>query len=243
MIAEIDIGNTRIKWRVRDGQRHVSRGVQPTRSILEGTPLALGDLQVISEARLCCVAMSEVGLKIQRQLFDQYAISARFAAVSQNAGGVVCGYHQLDSLGVDRWLALLAGYQLVAGAVVVVDAGSALTIDLVTADGTHLGGYIAPGQQLMRSALWQGTNAVKVPAVQVDEAMQPATNSAQAVALGGLLGAVAMVEKLSLQYAATPILTGGDGPLLSRALSIRGLHVKDLVLDGLAIEDVVFHRC
>ena len=54
-------------------------------------------------------------------------------------------YRQAEKLGADRWMALLAAAELTGGDQVVIDAGSAITVDLLRADGRHLGGAILPG--------------------------------------------------------------------------------------------------
>ena len=66
-------------------------------------------------------------------------MAVELAEVSAEAAGVTCGYKDFHQLGVDRWLALVAAYRKYAKPIIVVDAGSAVTIDIVDGDGLHLG--------------------------------------------------------------------------------------------------------
>ena len=144
MMLQIDVGNTQTKWRVVDGDSICSRGSQDTESLIH-SELDLSDVAGITEARLSSVADSRVAQAIKNQLATQFNIELQVATVSASAGGVACGYEDLRALGVDRWLALVAAYQLYQGAVLVVDVGSAMTLDLVSPDGQHVGGLHTSG--------------------------------------------------------------------------------------------------
>jgi len=135
---------------------------------------------------------------------------------------------------------MLAGYARVAGATLVVDAGSALTLDIISIEGRHLGGYIVAGQRLMRSALWRGTHAVKVAPTPVGNLLEPPTNTVDAVCNGGLLSATAMIEKIARQHCAAIVITGGDGRSLAAHLAEPALCVDDLVLEGLEVTGVAW---
>ena len=122
----------------------------------------------------------------------------------------------------------------------VVDAGSAITIDLIGPQGVHLGGYISPGLRLMREALWQGTAKVQVDRVESLNMLVPGTCTQDAVNRGCLLAVVATIEKLASQYPASIVITGGDATVVAEALSLTSDHVPDLVLDGLTVNGVEF---
>jgi len=236
MILDIDAGNSRIKWRLSGNGRVLAQDSQPTVELASGETLLLPETAAIDEVRLASVAGSKVVAALQKQ----FAGLLKVAQVSPSAGGVTCGYKQPDRLGVDRWLALVAAYQQFQQAVLVVDAGSAMTMDLVGPKGEHLGGYIVPGLRLMADALWQGTRDVKVTSGDFENMLVPGTNSQQAVDRGCLLVAVSAVENLASQYPAHILLTGGDAQHLADALSLDHSHRPDLVLDGLAIADINF---
>jgi type III pantothenate kinase len=136
-------------------------------------------------------------------------------------------------------LAIIAAWRQLGRACVVVDAGSAITIDCLDNSGKHLGGYIIPGIGLMRAALVAGTEKIRVDA---DEySLLPGLNTAQAVGHGGLLAAVAAVKMaadlLCRQLDVSPaiLLTGGDAPLLLATFGEEVIHAPELVFEGLGL--------
>lgn len=241
MMLQIDIGNTQAKWRVVDGDAIFARGAQATGSLIDGG-LDLSSISDITDARLSSVAGSSITQSVKKQLASQFDVDLQVAKVSASAGGVACGYEAFPTLGVDRWLALVAAYQLYQGAVLVVDVGSAMTLDLVSPDGQHVGGYILPGLRLMREALLRGTEKVKsdlaVDSIDAINMLVPGAITEDAVNRGCLLAAVATVEKLASTYPAAIVITGGDALPLIDALSLKTDHKPDLVLAGLAVAGI-----
>jgi len=154
-------------------------------------------------------------------------------------GELRSGYDQPETLGVDRWLAILAGWDLFRQHCVIIDAGSALTFDFIDETGGHLGGYIVPGRQMMIDALFGGTNGVRVNTSPV-HGIDHGQDTASAVQNGCFAMTLALIEKIILEgnegrRAVNIVLTGGDGELLLAKLPNVIVHKPDLVLDGLAL--------
>lgn len=150
--------------------------------------------------------------------------------------GVRIAYDEPARLGVDRFLALLAAHARCDGAALVVGVGTALTIDLLAADGRHLGGRIAPSPMLMREALH--ARATQLP-VSGGDYVAFAGDTADALASGCEGAALALVERslaeASARVGAEPSLLvhgGGAAALLPRLP--RACHAPVLVFDGLA---------
>ncbi len=254
MILQIDAGNTRIKWRVIEGSRSgnkgyrtvdkgcrtVAEGNQLTSSILTGEPLLLPTVTTLTMAQLSNVAGDTVIATLSKQLRAQFAISLQVAKVSPRVGLVSCGYTSLETLGVDRWLAVLAAFEKTGRAAVVVDAGSALTVDIVNSEGVHQGGYIVPGVRLLQESLWQGTDQVKVDQYGSGEQPIPGVTTEQAVSHGCILMLVAFIERLAAERRAELIITGGDALLIKSQLAVKADYCPDLVLDGLSTEGLGF---
>jgi len=171
-----------------------------------------------------------------------------FAEVRARCSGVVNGYHDVSQMGVDRWLALLATYEKYQSACLVVDVGSAATVDLLQANGQHLGGYIVPGLQMMNSALFRDTGRVKLESVNYADELRAGTSTREAVVRGlplMLLGLVRLAyDELSssshISQAPTVVITGGDSQYmvlqLRSQLNIEPVEwAPDLVLDGLRL--------
>jgi len=128
MILDIDIGNSYAKWRLTDGAVVYQSGSQATQSISDGLELPSG--VSISRVRLSSVASDSLQGDLVAQMKSQFNAEVTAAKVSSSTAGVICGYDDPSSLGIDRWLAMVASYSRYQASVLVVDAGSAMTLDL-----------------------------------------------------------------------------------------------------------------
>ena len=232
MRLEVDFGNTFVKWRIVDGKAVTQRG----REYLE--KLELPALS-ISEAWVGSVASSEANAQLADKIFDTYGVRAEFAEVTENAGGVTCLYEEPVRMGVDRWLALLAARHITKTPVVVVDAGSAVTVDLLSRDGVHVGGYILPGFSMQQSALLGQTAKVRFAQVESDNQFG-GNDTASCVAAGaGLVfdGLAMSLKQLrdNFDVDAQILLAGGDAWRLQERLGDTKLvaTVEEIVMDGL----------
>ncbi len=166
------------------------------------------------------------------------ALRARFAQVhvartSADYAGVRVAYAQPEKFGVDRFLGLLAARGL--GDVLVVGVGTALTIDLLDADGRHHGGLISASPTTMREALH--ARARQLP-LSGGEHVEFANDTADALASGCEGAAVALIERsLRLSGLAAPprlLLHGGGAAALLPWLP-QAEYRPAMVLDGLAV--------
>lgn len=241
MILELDCGNSLIKWRVVSvsGSDVLFAGsVAGIERLLE----ALFELPRLSllRCRLSSVRSALDTKQLTDRISGDFAIECVVARSLPHWAGVTNGYCEPGMLGVDRWLAMLAAFKLAPGACMVVDVGTAVTIDLVAANGQHLGGYICPGLRLMSDQLV--AHAQGLVGLQVGRRLDlsPGQNTADAVARGGVLMLRGFIEaQLALAPALfggqfTLFLTGGDAGSVG-ALSVKAHVVSDLVFVGLAI--------
>jgi len=161
-------------------------------------------------------------------------------APRQGLSGVQVAYPEVGALGADRWASLLAAHSTYPGATLVVDAGTALSLDLLEADGRHQGGWLCPGLTALRTSL--RTNAPVLADVGAsDPGDGPATDTAAAITTGTRLGYCGMADHLMQRLAAyaespvTVVYTGGDAPLLARSLDVAHQLDAELVLRGVAL--------
>jgi type III pantothenate kinase len=153
--------------------------------------------------------------------------------------GIRVSYAQPETYGVDRALAVFAAYHRYHGSCVVVDAGTALTVDAVSFDCSVLGGFILPGFAAQSIALAASTNLPVVNAAPPDDELGASTNDAIRLGIGyGLRAAVAdLVSRARRQSNAEDrvILTGSDARLIAPAFERTIDLVDHLVLEGLAL--------
>ncbi len=149
------------------------------------------------------------------------------------------GYDDPDGLGVDRWLGMLgARWSSAADALVVIDAGTAVTLDAVTTSGNHLGGGIVPGLTAMREALPTPIRPV-ADRIAPQTPPFPATNTRDAIDSATLLGLADLITGLRRRLAAsldaepTVFVTGGDAPNLAPFLGDEIRYEPALVVYGL----------
>ena len=234
----IDAGNTRVKWQLWEGP--VLRG-QGALSLEAASTLPEGPGALF----LSSVLRPGLESELLRAMEAQGWTLAYRAASAHAFPGLVPGYLEPARLGVDRWLALVALKARGRLPAVAVDAGSALTIDCLSPEGRHEGGWIVPGLTLAQRALFQGTDGVRGEGGwQWDASQAPPRHTAAAVAQGLLQQAMAFIAEVAQQGAMrwgpppTIVLTGGDGEALLPGLRHRLPHhalelAPALVLEGL----------
>ena len=159
----IDIGNTAMKWRytlnggvVQGGCRHGRDWAPVVELLLAGAPA-----QRLVSVWVASVAGREADAEVTRLLLAATGVQARFYYSRAEHHGVTNCYPEPVRLGVDRWVAMIEGFRRF-GPCIIVDCGSALTIDAVDAHGHFMGGYIVPGLGMLRGALLRDTADVHI---------------------------------------------------------------------------------
>lgn len=242
MILELDCGNSFIKWRVipvNDGAPAIEGVVVEVADLIRDLA---GKKGYVSRCRLVSVRSDIETRAIMDALSESLDIDVAKAKSAKRAAGVVNGYRDQQRLGLDRWLAIIAAYNLCGTACLVIDLGTAITVDLVAPNGTHLGGYIAPGMALLRSQLLAHTRRIQYDSAEAQFALSdtsPGKSTAEAVERGCLMMARAYVSshmdnaKHQLGSNFVTYVTGGDTLLAADLPAVR--CVPDLVFKGLAI--------
>ncbi len=144
-------------------------------------------------------------------------------------------------VGVDRLLNAAAAWDKMKQACIVVDAGTAMTVDFVDGEGTFHGGAIAPGVAMQLKALHEHTDALPLVTFRVPTADAWGKNTTEAILRGVYEGARGLVwrlvERYSEAYGAFPIViaTGGDAEALFGHDELVNRIVPDLTLQGMAV--------
>ena len=250
----LDVGNTRLKWGVlEDEQIHKTGHIAMHRIRDEGLGTLTSRLpRSVDTVYVCNVAGATFATRLSGVLGMHCGSEVHFAKPARQACGVRNGYRHPRRLGVDRWVAMIGAWAEVGSGCIVVDAGTAVTIDAVDDGGQHLGGQIFPGVRLMLEALAASTS--DIPAVGgrlrattgLDMFGDTTSKAVQHGAWNAVVGAVdrAITTLRSNAYDPELFLTGGDAARMLTALGTEPLHRPHLVLQGLArmLQDALDER-
>lgn len=246
MILTIDSGNTRTKWAIFNQANAVA-----ARGVIDNSQLAA----VPPEWAGCALAVisNVAGEVVAKRLKDMLVGMPRqyWLTSSAEAFGIVNAYEQPVRLGSDRWAAMIGARNYTAQHCLVVNAGTALTMDalLRDADGERCrfaGGAIVPGLHAMQQALRQRTHGVDAAIERDGRYAELPTNTADAVYTGALMAMTGAIEHMSLRLQRLTdssvhcMLSGGDAALLLESLRSSAVIsdivlVEDLVLRGLLV--------
>lgn len=240
----MDIGNSRIKWGVLedDGIRrtgHISQQKIREQGLAALTSKLPRRVDAVFASN---VAGASFATRLSGVIGMHCNVDVHFARTESHACGVSNSYRQARRLGVDRWVAMIGAWAEVGDACLIVDAGTAVTIDALDESGQHLGGQIIPGVSLMAETLAGQTS--DIPNIRRRAASQGrglemfANTTAGAVGHGALNALVGAIERAAQvmqenSHSATIILTGGDASRILKSLGEEPIHRPHLVLQGL----------
>lgn len=234
----VDIGNSRLKWGIEQaGSIRLGAAVDYRQADIHGELRSVWrSLAVPRKLAIASVAAPGMAAEIAewaRSLWPALELVVPQAATE--AFGVSNAYAQPEKLGIDRWLALLAAHRFYPGFSCIADCGTAITVDVIDADGRHLGGLISPGLLSMKKALAADTAALKFDPQHRMPGL--ADTTADAIDSGTLLAAAGLIETV-LRRQDEPcqlILSGGDAEPIAGQLRQAAIIDADLVLKGLSI--------
>ena len=242
----IDIGNTRIKWAHFDGAR-LGRQRASVHSGWSGADYArkvIGSGRGLERILVSSVAGEQVKRSLTLAARRAGAPMPEFVTSQRSRGGVTNGYLEPWRLGVDRFVASIGAFHLAKGRpVCVVGVGTAMTIDLIDAEGRHRGGAIIPAPTLMVDSLLRNTDGIRRRAQGGarggDSLFGRSTRAA--IVQGARYAAAALIDRAvgearALVRGRAPVvmLTGGGAPSVRPLLRSACISIPDLVLQGLA---------
>jgi type III pantothenate kinase len=233
-ILAVDAGNSRIKWGLWDG------------GWLRQDSVAKSDLRLLAVAWHALdrprhvIATNVAGAQVSEWL-DAWARSqglvVRWVTSQPEQLGVTNGYLEPAQLGADRWAALVAARHLAGGAALIVNAGTAVTIDALTQQGEFLGGLIVPGLDLMAAALARGTAGLPRGTGTIASFPRTTADAIASGAMQSVCGAVERMERALAERGPKPqiLLSGGAAQAIRDHVGRPARLVPNLVLEGLRI--------
>lgn len=236
MILLLDVGNTRLKWALAGPRGWLAQGAVQNQDI---GSLALSQWQNLPRPLRVIgvnVAGEALRVRIEGQL-ARWRLWPHWLRPQVAAGGVTNAYEQPNQLGADRWAALVAARRHTHAACVVVNAGTALTVDALDSSGTFRGGLILPGLSLMRQALAANTARLQVVGGLFRDFPTNTADAIQSGTVQAACGAVDRVRRLlgAAQEEVTTVLSGGGAAELTAHLEPPVITRDNLVLEGVEI--------
>lgn len=234
MILLIDSGNTRVKWRLVNGGKTELEGAGVF-DVSDPFERLRGLSVDISRVDVSTVGSEDDQLLLASNVREFTLAPITFHWAEACRDGLTSSYQDVARMGADRWHGMLAAWQITRAGCAVVDAGSAVTVDYVSDEGKHLGGYILPGLQMMRRSL-------KLEAARIGFDFESVLRTVPGVSTGecanhGLAwlteGVVRQVHRDVAEYGLQRIIvTGGDAERFIN-LGLQADRHEGLVLDGL----------
>ena len=240
-VLAIDAGNSRVKWGIRADGTWVAGGAAETADA-DAVADAIGGNVAVDRIVIANVAGERAAQTIAAALPAAKAVT--WLKSREVQCGVRSSYADPAQLGPDRWAALIGARHLRDGACVVVNAGTTMTVDALSADGIFLGGCIVAGYDLMRGALERNTARLRPSGGHFSFFPDKTDDAIASGAINALAGAV---ERMVIclrdtgEEEPTVMLSGGNAKLIEERLAARVVHVENLVLEGLVVigtEDV-----
>ena len=232
----VDIGNSRTKYitveSLNSEQYQVIPNEKLTHDWLDENWLGLEKIILATVSKTSTT-------HIIKQWTKKNAIKLSIIESEAARFGITSFYQEPVTLGVDRWLALLGAADLFPMKnILIVDSGTATTIDLLAANGKHKGGWILPGIDMMRMSLFENTSKVKVeqtalPQVNFGSNTQENVNNAcWAATLGAIELALVQAEKQKTCIELI-VLSGGNANNLSNLIHHHHSIENNLIFHGL----------
>lgn len=247
MLLAIDVGNTNVTFAVFEGDRpvvdwRVSTQADRTADEYAGLLLTLFEEKNIHFSQIDCVGISSVVPSTIESLVrfsnKHLKVSDPVVVSAEIDYGIQIKYNPVSDVGADRIVNAVAAHAKYSGPIIVVDFGTATTLDAVAADGTYLGGAIAPGIRISIDALFSRAARLTGVALEApDHAIGTTTaGSLQSGIVFGYAGQVdALVDRFcsEMEPGVTVVATGGQAELIAK-YSRTIQHVDELLtLEGI----------
>jgi len=236
MIVLIDIGNTRTKYSiVKDGNRNPLKAISNSSLTVDFL-----DANFKAATRMIVASVSEQQLteNLSSWCHTRKIIYQRVVSEAKK-NGVITAYQVPTQLGVDRWLTLIGAAEIFPNKnVLIIDAGTATTVDLLAANGQHQGGWILAGIDTLITSILATTTQVHANDKE-KESVAFGKNTSENVhnaAWGATLGAINLAISQAQHdgfVVDEVIFTGGNGTTLSTLIGCRSKVIEGLVFTGL----------
>jgi len=239
MLLVIDVGNTNINLGVVEGKRLLERFVIPTAQESYSKQLKQIFLRYAADRAIICSVVPQVVGRLKAGLSP--FLTAKALVVGEDFPVPIKNcYRKPAQVGQDRLVNAFAGVLTCQAPLVVVDFGTAITFDVISARQEYLGGIIVPGLNISLDAL--ADRAALLPRIKLEHPKEFIGRDTQNSILSGLIhGMAALVDEIvdrinkEIGNKGVVIFTGGDAALISGYCRQRHKLDPDLTLKGLTM--------
>ncbi len=238
ILLAIDSGNSFIKWGINDGTQWLVQN-KVANNDLSSLQAQWDHLFVQPTVILIShVANQNVGDKLSN-LLSIWSVSPHWVKVLPSQCGVINGYTDPSQLGCDRWMALIAVRHLLQQSCLVINVGTAMTVDALSDTGQFLGGIILPGVNLMLSSLKENTAQLDDTAGSYQDFPSNTQNAIFSGAVQSAIGSVERMRHLLSEQLGYPlkncIMSGGGAHILLPYINFPVRIIDNIVLEGLVV--------
>lgn len=228
MILYIDMGNSRIKLLVGSDNLATDPVINNDYSDsdwLDGVNETPDQIVALN------VADSDAAMEMQQRCIQRWGKPVQWLQSTASSAGLHNAYSVPEHLGVDRWAAMAGAHARYSGDLIVADFGTATTVDAVTSQGQHLGGWIVPGIDAMRGLQRQRLPHLFRPGAESGKVVSLASSTVDALESGVLQPQAGMLERFSRlaidSGLSEPIwiVTGGQAETMMSLLA-QAAHVE-----------------
>jgi len=248
MLLAIDIGNTNVTFGAFEGEHikstwRVSTAIHRMPDEYANLMLSLMERQGVKAAQIDDVVICSVVpplLLIFEEVCKKYLRKTPLVVEAGVKTGVRIDMDNPREVGPDRIVNAVAAHHLYGGPVIVIDMGTATTMDVVAKGGKYIGGTIAPGIAIATEALF--TRTAVLPRIELSLPKKAiGRNTVAAMQSGIVFGYIGLIEGLinriqaELDEKAKVVATGGFATLMARATDLIDEVNPDLTLIGLRL--------
>lgn len=248
MILLVDIGNTNLHWGMVDNITQTTNidsyhTVSHNQTKLDSQILdQLWQSYPQPEKIFCASVVADTMQKTFNTWAQQkWQQDVCYATTGESYYDLKNAYGDSKQLGIDRWLAMVgAWHQYTHQNICVVDCGTAITLDIISADGQHQGGYIIPSQQMMQTSLLSQTNGINQLYSLDNIKLELGNNTQQSVMHGIYFAITSFINQAVARYSHDSdqficLITGGGAKHVKPYLAGDFIHDPELVLLGLLL--------
>ena len=239
----VDVGNSRVKWQLVEESQVRQRGALQHEGRKD--PVSWGEqlwstLVRPNQVVIANVTGRDVDQALDAWITQRWALKAQFVVSEQRNYGITNGYDVPHKLGVDRWVAMIGARTITQHGCVVIDCGTAVTLDALTATGEHLGGVILPGVRLMHAALFRNTQLFEEEPGEITVFGRSTRDCIWGGTVHTLAAAIDRMSDTMIGHELSTestrrLLTGGNAESLMPYLQHAYQHQPDLIFEGLRL--------